>query len=381
MGSKQPVERRTLLAVSLARFGGHSFARRQGMFEALAQAFDAIGAFDDDTIVEDRGDGALIVPATGVSPELLVDVVPNALAAAVRHHNSVHPVDDRFRLLLALHLGEVTNDEHGVAGAPVYQVFRLLDSAPLAEALLDSWDMLALITSDRFFDEVVRRSETFDQASFRSVLVAGKNTPGIGWIRAPRNPFEPGELLVTIYLDDERVHEQVQAAVEDLINLSGAEIVERDDPVLGSWFRRLRGAVSWSPAVREAAAVAAHALDARMVLSQDATITTTMLQNLGPVLTALQPTKEAVLRVGALLIVKVDDAVAVHQLTAAQQLTLDHQPHLLTAPQDILRVLNLATTGQPADGAVAVPIASPGPERGQISTVDSAQPKPSTSNG
>jgi hypothetical protein len=65
-----------------------------------------------------------------------------------------------------------------------------------------------------------------------------------------------------------------------------------------------------------------------------------MMQNLGPVLGSLQPTKDAVIRVGALLIVKVEWTVAVHQLTAAQQLLLDHQPQLLTSPHDILAALH-----------------------------------------
>lgn len=68
-------------------------------------------------------------------------------------------------------------------------------------------------------------------------------------------------------------------------------------------------------------------------------VTATMLQNLGPVITALQPTKDAVIRVGALLIVKRNWDVAVVQLTAAQQLQLDHQPHLAAAPHEILATL------------------------------------------
>lgn len=38
------------------------------------------------------------------------------------------------------------------------------------------------------------------------------------------------------------------------------------------------------------------------------------------------------MRTGALLILKVDWAVHVYQLTAAQQAILDHRPHLVTAP-------------------------------------------------
>jgi two-component system OmpR family response regulator len=163
---------------------------------------------------------------------------------------------------------------------------------------------------------------------------------------------------VTIYLSDESVHRQVQEAVEELLNQAGAEVVDRDEPVLGSWFRRMRARVraATSPAAREAAAVAAHALDSRLVLAQDAAVTATMMQNLGPVLGSLQPTKDAVIRAGALLIVKVEWTVAVHQLTAAQQLLLDHQPQLLTSPHDILVALH-----QDADSAAAASAACASP--------------------
>ncbi|KAA9166322.1 response regulator transcription factor [Amycolatopsis acidicola] len=144
---------------------------------------------------------------------------------------------------------------------------------------------------------------------------------------------------VTIYLGDETAHREVQAAVEELIEGAGGDIVEREDPVLGSWFRRMRARAADSALAKEAATAAAHALDSRVTLAQDATVTATMMQNLGPVLGSLHSTKDAVIRVGALLIVKVEWAVAVHQLTAAQQLLLDHQPNLLTSPQDILTAL------------------------------------------
>jgi DNA-binding response OmpR family regulator len=165
---------------------------------------------------------------------------------------------------------------------------------------------------------------------------------------------------VTIYLSDGSVHRQVQEAVEELLNQAGAEIVDRAAPVLGSWFRRMRAstrAAATSPAARDAAAVAAHALDSRLVLAQDATVTATMMQNLGPVLGSLQPTKDAVIRVGALLIVKVEWTVAVHQLTAAQQLLLDHQPQLLTSPHLILAALRQdADSTSAASAAFASPV-------------------------
>lgn len=86
-------------------------------------------------------------------------------------------------------------------------------------------------------------------------------------------------------------------------------------------------------------AAAQHAAGSRLVHAQDATVTATMILNLGPVLNALQPTKDAVIRAGAVLIVKVDWVVVVHQLTAAQQLRLDHEPELAQSPRDILAAL------------------------------------------
>jgi hypothetical protein len=65
------------------------------------------------------------------------------------------------------------------------------------------------------------------------------------------------------------------------------------------------------------------------------------MQQLAPLLGSLQPTKDAVIRLGALLIVKVDWTVSVNQLTAVQQLMLDHQPDLATSPHKIIAALGL----------------------------------------
>jgi hypothetical protein len=136
---------------------------------------------------------------------------------------------------------------------------------------------------------------------------------------------------------------------------TGGHIEHRDDPVLGSWFRGMRARVSEfvdSPLGHEVKNLAAHAAESRLVHAQDATVTATMLQNLGPVLVALQPTKEAVIRAGALLIVKMDSTLVVHQLTPAQQLQLDHQPQLAQSPYDILSALELrpSSSAQSAEG-------------------------------
>jgi hypothetical protein len=134
-----------------------------------------------------------------------------------------------------------------------------------------------------------------------------------------------GFVPVTIFLSDAVGHEQAEAAVERLLQSAGLYIASREDPVQGSWFRRLLAGAR-SPAAREALAVAAHAAESRLVLEQDAMVTGMLMQNVGPLITALQPTKDAVVRLGAVLVVKVDWVLVVYQLTPGQQLKLDNSP-------------------------------------------------------
>lgn len=149
-------------------------------------------------------------------------------------------------------------------------------------------------------------------------------------------------LPVTIYLVEVEGHERVQSAVENLLAASGLSIDNREDPIIGSWFRRMSATVTKaakSPAAREEALALKHVLDQQIVLGRDADITNRLLQNLGPVIASLQSTKDAVVRVGAILIVKVDWVVVIVQLTAAQQAVLDHQPDLAASPHEILGAL------------------------------------------
>lgn len=239
-----------------------------------------------------------------------------------------------------------------------------LAGSPLASRLLD----LVRAVVDTFLDlvwPVVNR--LLDLASYVLDTVLG-----LGWAagnavrratsalvgsyrrkRGDRFGLDEDTLPVTIYLSDEGIHDQVEAAVSDLLDAAGLDITHRDEPVIGSWFRRMR-AVARSPAAREGALVAAHAADARLVLAQDAVNTATMLQNLGPVIGSLQPTKDAVLRVGALLIVKADWIVNVFQLTAAQQALLDHRPQLDRSPHEIIAALNLTEPGGNTDGPLGL---------------------------
>jgi hypothetical protein len=161
---------------------------------------------------------------------------------------------------------------------------------------------------------------------------------------------------VSIYLGDEAGHEQVAAAVEELALAAGLAITDREDPVLGSWFQRMRARLTsavQSAAGQDALADVIHRAEIEVVLRPEAEVTALLMANLPALIASLHETKDTVIRVGAMLVVKCDWALYVSQLTTRQQLILDHSPGLLTAPDKILQTLGLP------QGEVAISPAEP----------------------
>ncbi len=186
---------RTVLIVDVEGFSdrrrtdAHRIVVRAALYETLRHAFHAIGAPWDECDHEDRGDAVFVLVPAHVPKAPFVESFPQALAAAVREHNRGHPDQERIRLRMALHAGEVAYDEHGVAAAAVNLTFRLLDAPALRAALGESPGVLALITSDWFFGDVVRHSPVLDPATFRPVSAQVKETSTVGWVCLPDHPY------------------------------------------------------------------------------------------------------------------------------------------------------------------------------------------------
>lgn len=247
------------------------------------------------------------------------------------------------------------------------------DPAEARAALAD--ELLDLLPPGHPVIQVLRARVAFRRGTATGTLSSddlGPVQPAdvLGWTTVAARPSGTrtgaATIPVTIYLADEHIHAEVERAVERLLATAGLRIQDRETPVLGSWFRRMVAGAQQglrSPAGREATLTVGHALDSRLILAQDADVTARLMQNLPPVLGALQPTKDAMLRVGALLIVKMDWTVNVFQLTAAQQALLDHHPQLATSPNEIAAVLNLIPEEDPAGGSYPV-------EDGQARKID-----------
>jgi hypothetical protein len=96
-----------------------------------------------------------------------------------------------MRLRMAPHAGEVHQDDHGVTSSAIVHAFRLVDAEPLRAALVASPGVLALITSDWFFDDVVRHSSGAAPDTFRPVTVVRKETTTVAWIALPDFRYPP----------------------------------------------------------------------------------------------------------------------------------------------------------------------------------------------
>jgi class 3 adenylate cyclase len=201
MASRPPAAHRTIFVIDVEGFANHSRTNknqitvREGLKQAWQQAFSHAGISWTDCTVEDRGDGVFILAPAEMPKAPFVDSVPLELAAALREHNTTHPKEEHIRLRMALHAGEVELDDSGSTGAAIMLAFRLLSAQPLKDALARSTGVLALITSEWFYNEVVRHSNVTEPASFRKVVVSVKETTTMAWISLPDQTVPPKPFL------------------------------------------------------------------------------------------------------------------------------------------------------------------------------------------
>lgn len=190
VGILQADVHRAIVIVDVEKFGDPARTNadqliiRQGMYDALRQSFAWAGIDWAACVTEDRGDGALILVPPEVPKSWLVTKVPARLAQMLATHNADRgQVQEKIRLRMALHAGEMHQDAHGWAGVSVNRAFRLIDAPACRAALRDSSGVLALIVSDWFYDEVVRHHAAAAPARFRQVYVVAKETEMAAWVR------------------------------------------------------------------------------------------------------------------------------------------------------------------------------------------------------
>lgn len=183
-------EHNTICAFDIEGFGRkrtrpNYVALRDGMYKAVEKAFGQSGISLSACYHEGAGDSILALIPAAVGKGAFVADVPSALVTALVEHNAAHPPEEQLRMRMALHAGEITRDAHGVTGHAIIHTARLLDAAPLKDALRESTGVLAIIASAWFYDEVVCQHKDYAPDEYERTALTVKETNTFGWIRLP----------------------------------------------------------------------------------------------------------------------------------------------------------------------------------------------------
>ena len=191
MPQQWPMLHQTIVVVDVARFTDpartmiHQRAVHEGLYTVLQGAFAEAGVDLGTCVVEDRGDGKMILVPPGADNSKLADQLPSRLVAWLRRHNVVHSAEAAIQLRVALHAGEVYQGEHGAVSQAVNFAFRILEASGAKSALRSSTGVLALIASDAFYHNVIVHEPAADPGSYRRIPVAVKETSTVAWLRLP----------------------------------------------------------------------------------------------------------------------------------------------------------------------------------------------------
>lgn len=187
-----------LFAVDIAQFS-HSgrddevqLAVREALYRLLTESFKDSGISWNSCLHEDRGDGAIVVIPAHMPTITVVDQLVEQIRIRLRRYNRLSSPVAQVRLRLAVHIGEVHRDGHGLAGKAVIHLFRILDAPDLRQALQRSTTGLALIVSDYVYESVIQGGPSgVDPAAYSEVIVNVKEFEARAWLLEVPGTYAP----------------------------------------------------------------------------------------------------------------------------------------------------------------------------------------------
>lgn len=195
---------RTIVVVDVARFTDpartmtHQWAVREGLHDLLNRAFAESGIDLGICLVENRGDGAMILLPPEVSKSLLADQLPARLVAGLKRYNAIHSAQAAVQLRVGLHSGEIRSNQigGGVVSPAISFAFRILESPEAKQALHHSRSVLALVASETFYQDVIVHDPAAAPESYRKINVRVKETSTQAWLRLLAAQVAlPGEVI------------------------------------------------------------------------------------------------------------------------------------------------------------------------------------------
>ncbi|PIM67548.1 hypothetical protein CTU88_36855 [Streptomyces sp. JV178] len=179
---------RTLLLFDIEQFGSRDDVEQAFLRRILYDVVDAtLTAADVDETARlraDRGDSVMELIDTRVSVPVLVKTLLTETPALLHNKNRLLASSARMRLRIVLSSGYVAVDElDGWVGSDLNHAVRLLDAAPLRDALKQSEAGSVLCVSDGVYQGVVRHGPLGVRPDeFHRVTVDTKEGPTVAWL-------------------------------------------------------------------------------------------------------------------------------------------------------------------------------------------------------
>lgn len=188
----------SLAVVDIEGFGRRTDTAQQALRAdlraAVAAALAAQGIHDSATRAEDTGDGIILRIAPSVPKAAVTRALTGHLnTELVRRTMAPHPVEE-MRLRLALHAGEVAEDDFGIVGTDLNTTCRLVDATALREVLTAAARAYLVVAVSRtWYEAVIRHGhEHIDPSAYLPARLDVKELHDTIWINVPSLRTPPG---------------------------------------------------------------------------------------------------------------------------------------------------------------------------------------------
>ncbi|GHF18113.1 hypothetical protein [Streptomyces morookaense] len=170
-------------------------AVRRAMYEVVEESLSRAGIAGQDVVMEDRGDGILILVPSTIPPVLLAGDFIRELHDNLRERAVLTSTAAAMRFRVALHQGLASRDEHGWSGDAINTTFRLVDAKPLRDVLTAAHHahLVFSVSSDVYRDVVQHGYRPLDPAAYLPVRFEAKHGQPIeAWVTVPGYSAPPG---------------------------------------------------------------------------------------------------------------------------------------------------------------------------------------------
>jgi class 3 adenylate cyclase len=193
----EPVHR-TILVLDIVEFAHPQrtdpvrLRLREQLYELIHQTLTAAGEDPGQVPCVDLGDGVMVLLDPQLAAARVVEVVIGQLRPSLAALNRRAPGQERLRLRVALHRGEVLIDPHGFVGGALVEASRLSNAPALREQLDATAADLVLVVSDQVWKQLTgSRNDLPEPGVYQPISLSTHDVTTRAWMRVPGHPNGP----------------------------------------------------------------------------------------------------------------------------------------------------------------------------------------------